>query len=175
MKISEVRELMAKVRTLKANMPYGYGWHETEIIDTCDKLEALGREWGEAVCPRDFLVVKRYHICNSTTKYQPKDETWYVIWDNGNIGRLQFVSDKYWYAVEDEWNEFKNKLLSYNPLDYDKMNDFIVYDIENGKRLMEDYQQICDETKSKMQAKIKRVQLEKAREEYEKLLNEAKE
>lgn len=175
MEISEVRKLMQQVRTIKANMPYSYGQYETQIIETCDKLEALGRKWGEAVCPKDFLVVKQYHICNSSTGYQPKDNTWYVIWDNGNIGRLQFVSDEYYYDVQDEWEDFKNRLLSYNPLDYDKMNDFNVYDIENGKRLMTDYQQICDETLAKMKDKIKQIRLKEAKEKYERLLNEVKE
>ena len=172
MDISEVKKLMQQVRTIKANMPYGYGQHETQIIETCDKLEALGRKWGEAVCPRDFSIEKRYHICNSSTGYQPKDDTWYVIWDNGNIGRLQFVSNKYYSDVQDEWEEFKNRLLSYNPLDYDDMNNFNVYDIENGKRLMADYQQICNETLAKMTDKIKQVQLKEAKEKYERLLNE---
>lgn len=175
MDISEVRKLMQQVITIKANMPYNYGLHERDIIDTCDKLEALGRKWGEAVCPNDFRIVKEYYICNSSTGYQPKDDTWYVIWDNGNIGRLQFVSDTHYYDVQDEWEEFKNRLLSYNPLDYDKMNDFNVYDIENGKRLMADYQQICDETLAKMKDKIKQVQLREAKEKYERLLNEVKE
>ena len=172
MDIGEVRKLMQQVRTIKANMPYGYGHTETQIIETCDKLEALGRKWGETVCPRDFSVAKKYHICNSSTGYQPKDDTWYVIWDNGNVGRLQFVSGKYYSDVQDEWKEFKNKLLSYNPLDYDTFNNFNVYDIENGKRLMADYQRICDETLAKMKNKIKQVQLKKAKEEYERLLNE---
>ena len=175
MEISEVRKLMQQVRAIKANMPYGYGLYETEIIDTCDKLEALGRKWGEAVCPRDFLVTKGYHICNSATGHRSKDDTWYVVWDNGNIGRLQFVSDKYYYDVQNEWEEFKNRLLSYNPLDYDKLNDFIVYDLENGKRLMADYKQICEETLAKMKDKIKQIQLKEAKEKYERLLNEVKE
>lgn len=172
MDISEVRKLMQQVRTIKANMPYGYGLYETEIIETCDKLEALGRKWGEAVCPRDFRVVKGYDICNSSTGYQPKDDTWYVVWDNGNIGRLQFVRNEYYSCVQNEWEEFKNRLLSYNPLDYDKLNDVIVYDLENGKRLMADYKQICEETSAKMKDKIKRVQLKEAKEKYERLLNE---
>lgn len=47
--IKEVRELMQRVREIKANMPYAYGNTEQQIIETCNKLEAFGFSWGDNI------------------------------------------------------------------------------------------------------------------------------
>lgn len=174
MKIQEIKELMEKVRTIKVNMPFGYGNDESAIIKTCEKLEVMGFEWGDSIRFRDFRIEQEYYISpsNKAKNYKPQKGEWFVIWDNGNIGRLQFVRNKDWFIVNDEWENFKQRLLGYEPLDYDIRNDQIVYSIENGKKLLKDYDKICDETMEAMNKKIKRVELERAKKEYEKLLSE---
>ena len=151
----------------------GYGAiHPTQIIEYCEKLQCLGWEFGESVNYPDFTIVKKPYITNSATGFKYDPDQYYIVWDNGNVGRLQFVSQYYWSDVEQEWREFWWKLLSYEPLDYDPHNCRMIFDIEHGKKLIEDYPQICKETCEKMNAKIAKVKLVKAKEEYEKLLKE---
>lgn len=172
--ITEVKELMNKVVTLKNNMPWNYGRDERDILKTCEILEILGWEWGHQVQYNDFRITQDYYISpsNQAKKYKPQKDEWFIVWDNGNIGRLQFVADKYWYAVEDEWKDFRQKLMAYEPLDYDLRNDQMIYSIENGKKLLEDYEKICNETRETMRAKIKQVEMKEAKDKYEKLLKE---
>lgn len=170
--IEEVRELMQRVRNIKANMPYAYGNTEQQIIETCNKLEALGFSWGDNIRFTDFTISKDYYITNSETGYSPDPEQYYVSWSNGNVGRLQFVSQKYWWDVEKEWDEFLEKLMSYKPVDYDLLNHHMVFDIENGKRLLQDYQKICSETQKAMNKVIRQNQIEEAKKKYEELLKE---
>ena len=97
----------------------------------------------------------KYWITNSTTGYVHNKEDIVVVW-SAFCGRLEFVSKKYWNDVEDEWRWFKTeKLLSYNPIDYDYINDTYVFDLENGKRFIKDYPIIVSELKEKLDKKIK--------------------
>ena len=151
---------------------YIYGSYPKDIIATCDKLKVLGFKWGDDLPSGDFRMLKKYHLTNSATKYQPEDDTYYIEWNNGNVGRLQFVTENYWHAVGDEWDEFLSELRSYNPVDYDPLNCHIIYDVENGKKVIADYNDICNRTKEKMRKKIRSIQIEQKKKEIEKLMEE---
>ena len=150
----------------------GYSSSPKSMIEYCEKLKCLGLEFGESVNYPDFTIIKKPYITNSATGFKYDPDQYYIVWDNGNVGRLQFISQSYWYDVEQEWQEFRQKLLSYEPLDYGPQNCHMIFDIEHGKKLIDDYPQICKETREKMNAKIAKVKLAKAKEEYEKLLKE---
>lgn len=147
----------------------------SEIVDECLKLKALGMSLGDKWRKQHFSVNDRYYISNSKTGYKPEKGRYYVIWDNGNIGRLQFVSSAYYAIVQKEWDEFKNELMKYNPVDYDEFNCRNIYTIEDGKRLMADYDDICNRTLKKMRKKIAKYELEKKKEELKKLEAEVEE
>lgn len=150
-----------------------YGaWSPEDVIKVCEELEALGREWGDPLPANDFGMERgKYYITNSKTHYRPQKDEWTIHWNNGNVGRLQFVAQKYYYAVEDEWNEFL-KTMRKNSLDYDPLNCHIVYDIENGKKIIDEYKDICEKTRRAMAKKIKAKDLEETRKLLEKLEKE---
>lgn len=152
---------------------YGGSYPEA-IIKHCMKLKVLGMKWGDKLPSGDFRLVhgSKFYITNSGTKFRPDINAYYIEWDNGNIGRLQFVNDEYWGAVTEEWEAFREELMSYEPVDYDPLNCHIFYNIENGKKVMEAYKDICDRTRAKMQKKIRQVMIEKKQAELEKLLSE---
>lgn len=171
MTIDEKIEIIKAYQALKANMPYGYGTHENDILKTCELLKAFGWEWGHKTHYEDFRIRKGYYITNNSTGHKSNPEEWYVEWDNGNVGAFQFVvEDEHYNIVQNEFCEFVEMLMSYNPVNYDRLNNHIVYDIENGKKVLADYEQICKETRKKMEVKIKKAKLEKAKADYEKLL-----
>lgn len=160
---------------------YGYGgWNSPETyIDIINKLEVLGREWGDSSMIngyQEFRLLKGIAgLVNTGTYFAGDKNKYYIHWRN-KIGPYLFVSGSNTYnAVRDEYNEFVNKLMQYNPLDYDLINDHIVYDIENGKKVMADYPSIIKETEEKMRKKLRAVKLERAKAEYEKLLAESEE
>lgn len=125
-------------------------------------------EYGFFVINRQIQVGKGYHLTNSATKYEQNKIDSLVIWHEP-CGRLAFTSSEYWHDIEDEWKEFINILMSYNPLDYDEINDNYIYDIENGKKLINDYKDIVNDLEKKINKKIKMVQLEKKKKELERL------
>ena len=174
MDLEERIELITKyINECTKNVPYGYGYHPSEILETCNKLKALGCEWGDKIRTDDFRMTKGFYITNSSTGYEPNNETYYIHWDNGNVGAYQFVCDSDEYsAVQNDFKEFKNKLMSYGAIDWDGMNNHIIFDIEHGKKAMEEYDSILKETKEKMSVKLKKMKAEKAKKEYEKALAE---
>lgn len=153
---------------------WSYGNSPNEYLEACKKLRALGLEWGDDIKFDDFYIIKGYHIINPTTKFQGDKDRYYIHWDNGNIGELMFVTQEYCFLVEEEWTEFNNILKSYASLDWDKYNWHMVFDIEHGKKLISDYKEIKKKIYDKMKVKIKQIELEKAKKEYEKLLAETK-
>ena len=149
------------------------------IIEECEKLKILGCEWGEIRFGEygrigdDFIFLKGGKLTNQTTNYDFDEEKYYIHWDNGNIGRLMFIDSADYSEEETEiWEGFKAELMSYNPLDYDSFNCHIVYDIENGKKVMSDYKNICKRTNEKFSKYLKKKRIKKAKEEYERLLEE---
>lgn len=113
-------------------------------------------------------VCKRYSLTNSATYYKHNNEDSIVVWSESR-GRLAFVGSNYWWDIADEWEEFMNILKSYNPLGYDEINNNFVFDIENGKRLINNYKNIIDDLQKKINKKVKMVQLEEKKKELEKL------
>jgi len=147
-----------------------------EIVEDCKKMKAFGYdEWEQPIIPYDFTIYKgnAYYLHNSATKYKFDPDKYYIHWSNGNIGRLQFTTEEYYCVVEEEWQEFKDIMLSYNPVDYDMLNCHIIYDIENGKKVMEDYKKICNEIGNKMNKKIKQIKIQKMEEQLKELKGES--
>lgn len=167
--IEEVIKICEAYEEVRKESPYSaYTAHD--LLEICDKMKALGLEWGDKFnIPTDFRMTKRYYLTNSATHYQPADNTYYIEWDNGNVGRLQFVSLEYYGDIEPEWNEFLSKLKSYNPVDYDPLNCHMIFNIKDGKNLMRDYKKICDEICSNIDKKLKLKRLIKMQKEVEEL------
>lgn len=131
-------------------------------------------EYGFFVINSQIKAGKKYNLTNSTTKYEQNGKDTIIIW-NESCGRLAFVNERYWYAVEDEWNDFMNVLKSYSPLDYDDINNNYIYDLENGKKLIADYDKIVGSFQDKANKKVKEVQLADKKKELELLQKELEE
>lgn len=131
-------------------------------------------EYGFFVINSQIKVGKKYCLTNSTTNYEQNGSDSIVIWSE-SCGRLAFVDSKYWWNIVDEWDEFMDVLMLYNPLDYDKINDIYIYDLENGKRLINDYNDIVKDFKMKVDKKIKEVELDNKKKQLEQLQKEIEE
>lgn len=113
-------------------------------------------------------------ITNSATNYTFDDSELYISWDSP-CGRLNYVNEEFWHKIDAEWEELMNIFKSYKPLDYDLMNNHFIFDVENGKKFINDYDEIIKIFKNKINIKIKAIQLEKKKQEIEKLKAEIEE
>lgn len=147
----------------------------------CEYAEELNMELTDGYYPRieyGYFVVnlqikvgKTYNLTNSATKYKHNETDSIVIWSESR-GRLAFVGDAYWWDVGNEWENFMSVLKSYNPLDYDEINNNYIYDVEHGKKLINDYDEIVRDFMEKVNKKVKEVQLANKKKELEQLAKE---
>ena len=150
----------------------------------CEYADSLGMEikngyyprieFGYFVINRQIKVGKKYNLTNSKTNYQNNNVDNIIIWSE-SCGRLAFVSDTYWWAIEDEWNWLMDILKWYNPLDYDEINNTYIYNVENGKKLIADYEDIMRDFHSKITKKIKKIDVENKKKEIARLQKELEE
>lgn len=150
----------------------------------CEYADELGMELGNGYYPRvesgyfvinsQIKVGKKYYLVNSDTQYEQNGIDSIVIW-SAPCGRLAFVSNKYWDDIDNEWNDFINVLKSYNPIDYDEVNDDYIYDVENGKKLINDYDEIIQNFMNKANKKIKEVEIANKKKQLEQLKKELEE
>lgn len=144
----------------------------------CECSELLGiklngsyypRVKGERYCVNDQIFLSKYYdLTNHSTDFVPNGDM-LIIW-KAESGKCDFCMSEYWYDIDEEWNWFISVLKSYNPLDYDEINNTYIYNLENGKNLIDDYVKIKHTFDEKLKSKIKAVQIEKKKKELEKLL-----
>ena len=125
-------------------------------------------QYGYFVINQQIKAGKYYRLTNTTTHYEHNKKDTIIIW-NEPCGRLAFVDDKYWNSVCEEWNEFMDVLKSYSPIDYDYLNNTYIFDLENGKRLIADYERIKNDFIEKANKKIKEANIKQKKKELERL------
>lgn len=141
------------------------------------KIDQMGR-----FMYNDYIEVREraYMLTNSTTGYAfteeqaEKDKLYIVV--RFPTGRLIFVNDTYYYDdTEDLWRDFEDKLLSYKPLDYDKLNNYYVYNLECGKNLIADWQNIMETYTVRFAEKRKEIDRQRKLQQLERLKKELEE
>lgn len=147
------------------------------VLEHIDILMALDVPFNYTI-PHDFKVKTGdvlhnvYKDHNTTTHYKFDGKIHYVQWSNGNIGPYQFCTETYYAVALPIYQQFKQRLRSYNPVDEDPLNDYMAFTIEDGKRLMNDYKQICEETKTAIAEACKQERIKRMQAELEQLQNE---
>lgn len=94
------------------------------------------------------------------------------------IGRLDFVLVDYYFDVEDVWKEFVKVIAGYEPLelnDRDSTCNEWIFDVEHGKKLMEDYSGIISLFEKKFSKKVNRILINQKKKEIEELEQELEE
>ena len=171
-----------KIKAIKEYLKYfPYDEYAKNNLLMCEYADELGIELTGGYYPRveyGYLIVnsqikvgKNYHLTNSATNYNQNVKGTIVIWHE-SCGKLAFVKSDYYYYIDNEWEEFINVLKSYNPIDYDEINKTYIYDIESGKKLINDYDEILKNFKERISRKIKEFDTAKKREQLEKLKKE---
>lgn len=128
-------------------------------------------DYKSCIVNNNIRTFKNYQLTNSATNYKQNKIDTLIIW-SAECGRLQFVDEYYYWTIEDEWEEFINTLKSYNPVDYDEMNNVYIYNVENGKKLIKEYNIIKNDFEEKILKKINDAKLKEKKEQFERLKKE---
>jgi hypothetical protein len=128
-------------------------------------------DYGYFIINNQIKAGKKYRLTNSATKFEQNEVDTIVIWHE-SCGRLAFVDETYWTGIEDEWVWFKDILKSYDPVDYDEINNNYIYTLENGKRLINEYEAILKTFGEKLSIKINDIDTAKKRTKLEMLKKE---
>lgn len=126
--------------------------------------------WGST----DFNIIHNPYLTNKQTHYKFDENKNYIQLDNGNIGRLMFgtIDSTDYPSTDIIWKEFKDTLLSYNPLDWDDMNFNYVYSEEDGVRLYKDFAEIYRIYKNKFDEVLKASKIQRLEKQLSKLKGE---
>lgn len=122
---------------------------------------------------------RAYTVMNSTTGYvfttkqAEKDKCYIRV--RLATGRLMFVDANYYDDTEDIWQSFEDKLLSYKPLDYDKINHTYIYNLECGKNLIADWQSIMETYTARFAEKKKEIDRQRKMQYLDRLKKELEE
>lgn len=126
--------------------------------------------WGST----DFNIIHNPYLTNKQTHYKFDENKNYIQLDNGNIGRLMFgtIDSTDYPSTDIIWKEFKDTLLSYNPLDWDDMNFNYVYSEEDGVRLYKDFAEIYRIYRNKFDEVLKASKIQRLEKQLSKLKGE---
>ena len=126
--------------------------------------------WGST----DFNIIHNPYLTNKQTHYKFNENKNYIQLDNGNIGRLMFgtIDSTDYPSTDIIWKEFKDTLLSYNPLDWDDMNFNYVYSEEDGVRLYKDFAEIYRIYRNKFDEVLKASKIQRLEKQLSKLKGE---
>lgn len=160
---------------LDSKKPYWNMQYPINFLSAVKILRVLGLNWGDQYKYNDFRIKQGYYVTNNGTGHKPDKDTWYIEWDNGNVGAYQFCDDESYPYVQEDYREFKERLMSYGPVNYDPLNNHIIFEVENGKKLLADYDLICKETRVKMRKKLQEIEIERTKKKLENLLKETQE
>jgi hypothetical protein len=128
-----------------------------------------------------IIACKRYRLTSSATNYKQNSEDTLVVWKGVPYAYTVVNSSERgfnrMFLDVDEWRELIDILKSYNPLDYDEWNNVYIYDVENGKKLIKDYDKIIKSIseKSYRNREFTNIELENKKMEFEKLIKELEE
>lgn len=137
-------------------------------LEECEKLKALEKDWGEKTFYPDFELRKGDYLKHFSPIFSSENnkDAYFFKWDIGNIGRYHLnCTDKAYFAIGDTWESFLEKMESYNPIYNDRGNCCLIYDIENGKRLMNDYPVFLKEAREEAKKVITKYEIESLREQ----------
>lgn len=154
----------AKSRLLLCN-------YANELGIECDNAYYPRVEYNCCVINSQIKACKKFQLTNSATRHIQNGVDTIIVWHEP-CGKLAFVDDEFYDDVDEEWSEFIGILKSYNPIDYDDINNNYIYDIDNGKHLISDYDMIICKLKEKISKKIESVKLKNKIAEFERLKKE---
>ena len=106
----------------------------------------------------NFHIINTYKLENPNNNVILDEDKWYIMFDCGGQGRLNFDSGDsnfiYKPQCEEIWQDFLERIKSYKPLNWDKLNQEYIFTLEDGYRLYKDFESIYRIFKNKIKEAI---------------------
>lgn len=94
----------------------------------------------------NFHIINKYKLENPSNNVTFNDDKWYIMFDCGGCGRLNFDSgsDNFIYKpqCEEIWQDFLQRIKDYKPLNWDTLNQEYIFTLDDGYRLYKDFESI---------------------------------
>lgn len=179
-----VRETLNNIQTLKKKYPKFSIERLVDALEISEKhgipLDEIRDHCGFELVDKyrdfKFLFCHGYTLSNRETFYEFCKSKWYLRLTFGGSGRFNFVMDTrclsgslYYDKVNELYQTFIEKLMSYSPLDYDRFNGEYLFTVENGYRLYKDFKEIYETTKTAINNELKNFKIKQLKAELEKL------
>lgn len=124
----------------------------------------------------EFYIRHSYCFTNRATDYKIDENLWYVHLSFCGCGRLNFINNAngnndYLYEGEFQtaWEEFVETIETYNPVQYDDINNEYFFTVPDGYRLFCDFPKILEKTKNKFKKLNETREIEELKEKLRKL------
>ena len=125
----------------------------------------------------EFHIRHSFYCTNRATDYKIDENMWYVHLSFCGCGRLNIINNAngnngYLYEGEFQtaWEEFVETIGTYNPVQYDDINNEYFFTVPDGYRLFCDFPKILEKTKNKFEILLTGIR--KMAEQEEKEFNE---
>ena len=120
-------------------------------IGSFDRISLSGKTGGF-----EFYIRHSFCCTNRATDYKIDENMWYVHLSFCGCGRLNIINNAngnngYLYEGEFQtaWEEFVETIGTYNPVQYDDINNEYFFTVPDGYRLFCDFPEILEKTKNK--------------------------
>ena len=123
----------------------------------------------------DFYFCHEYRLTNKSTGAKFDKSQWYIHFTCGGCGILNLCNDSqiaYKEEPQQIWKNFLEWIRSYNPIDWDNLNNEYVFSVRNGYRLYQDFKAKYDETREQMDNAVAKYKIEKLQAEIRRLNGE---
>ena len=176
------KETQKNVKKLESK----YKWYRlNEIVDVLDisgkhkiSIDEISRGYYSYKLKKTkayitFNICHGYSLANSKTHFKQDEDKWYIHLSFGGCGRKNFFSGQQYEKIlygekgEEVWDAFLNTIISYAPLDYDKLNNEFLFGMEKGYKLYGDFEKIFKETNTEFEKLIKNEKIKQLKEELE--------
>lgn len=124
----------------------------------------------------EFIIRHSYQFSNRATDYKIDKNNWYVHLSFGGCGRLNLVNNAngnnqylYFGEFQKAWEEFIETIESYNPVQYDDINNEYFFTVPDGYKLFCDFPDILKKTKNKFNKLNEKREIEELKEKIRKL------
>ena len=124
----------------------------------------------------EFIIRHSYQFSNRATDYKIDENNWYVHLSFGGCGRLNLVNNAnannqylYFGEFQKAWEEFIETIESYNPVQYDDINNEYFFTVQDGYKLFCEFPDILEKTKNKFNKLNEKHEIAELKEKLRKL------
>lgn len=110
----------------------------------------------------NFHIINKYKLENPINNVIFDDDKWYIMFDCGGCGRLNFDDSNFIYKpqCEEIWQYFLERIKYYKPLNWDTLNREYIFTLEDGYKFYKDFESIYGIFKNRMKEAVYKYKIQ---------------